>query len=229
MEHLGLITDPLNPAEPIVGRHGWDKVAHIIRLLGRLPGTALVRERLAMAHVRPQFQWASPLLAPPPEHLARDLAKAVWRTGCTWWCRSRWYADRIALHPRFGTATQALLHARRVADDSSEHLLAALKAHCAVLGLNLHSLGRRVRDTVVTLSSRAQDDLFRQIKDTLCTIRMSNLTISLPAALPLLPRVGSTCYACLPVGTSSCKYLTLAETAMATTVLTSPSSLCPSG
>ena len=65
IEHLGLVTKPLSPNFGIVGRNKWDKAPAIIQLLRTLPGTAPVKERLAMAFVNPQFQWAAPFLAAP--------------------------------------------------------------------------------------------------------------------------------------------------------------------
>ena len=107
IEHLGLSLCPAMPLESIEPRHGWNPVLDVIARLGELPGSAPVRERLAIAFVRPHFTWAAPLLQPPPEECAKALMKSILRTKCSWYCRGRWWADRVHVHPSFAAGLQA--------------------------------------------------------------------------------------------------------------------------
>ncbi|MDB4405311.1 hypothetical protein N9199_01985 [bacterium] len=76
--------------------------------MGSLPGAKAVRERLAAAYVRPLWIWACPLLAPVPKETPYFLFRAILRSGCSWWCHGRWYAQRPQLHPHFSAALQAI-------------------------------------------------------------------------------------------------------------------------
>ena len=96
-----------------------------------------VRERLAMAFIRPQFAWASPLLTLPPKHYADQLRRSIIQTRCTWWCAARWWAERVALHPRYGTAILGLKTAKTLINYSSEHLNNSINNLALLLGFRL--------------------------------------------------------------------------------------------
>ena len=137
IEHLGLVVHPTNANHPILPRAGWEKAEVMIANLSRCPGTMAVRERLAMAFIRPQFAWASPLLALPPKNYADQLRRSIIKTRCTWWCPARWWAERIALHPRYGTAILGLKTAKTLVNYPSEHLDNSVNMLALQLGFRL--------------------------------------------------------------------------------------------
>ena len=137
VEHLGLVVAPSNPTVPIIPRGGWTRPEELILRITRLPGQASVKERLAMAYLRPQYTWALPLVALPPPAHAEKLRRAILATQCTWWCAARWWADRVTLHPRKGAAILAFTAAPSVANYPSQHLSHALSSYATELGLTV--------------------------------------------------------------------------------------------
>ena len=62
--------------------------------------------------------------------------RAILRTGCRWYCRGRWWADRLQLHPGFAAGLQALEPAFRGLPHSPL-LHQRWKAHVGSVGLPL--------------------------------------------------------------------------------------------
>ena len=120
---------------------GWEPAREVARRLAILPGGMEVRERLAIAFVAPKWRWAVPLLEPVPGDVADELRKAILRSACTWWCRGRWWADRVLLHPRLGGAVFACQAADRLGSAHSDLAEEVAKAHLRVLGLTLVASG----------------------------------------------------------------------------------------
>ena len=134
VEHLGLKSAPLT-FKPALPRNGWDPLYDLIARLPSCPGSSGNREVIAKCYIRPVMQWAAPLVAAPPADTAFLLRKAILRTGCTWWCHGRFWADRPLLHPIFGTAVTAFKHYYRVKDYPSPVRSAALQEHARALRL----------------------------------------------------------------------------------------------
>ena len=84
VEHLGLTAVPTNVHEPILPKHGWEKLYHAIKILHTIPGGFQLRIRLAVAYIRPLWDWASPILAPVPADVPNLLRRAILRTRCSW-------------------------------------------------------------------------------------------------------------------------------------------------
>ncbi|CAK0855080.1 unnamed protein product [Prorocentrum cordatum] len=84
IEHLGVRCVPVDPSIHIVPRTKWEKVETGICILATVPGSSLVRIRLACAYIRPLWPWASPVVVPPPTTYAKQLATTRWRTSTTW-------------------------------------------------------------------------------------------------------------------------------------------------
>ena len=113
IEHLGLAVIPGNPNAAILPRGGWERLYTTISRIGSLPGSARVRENLIAAYAKPLWSWPLPLVTFPPDDVAHKIFRAVLRSGCTWWCRGRWWAQRVQLHPLYSGLLTTL---KRVAD-----------------------------------------------------------------------------------------------------------------
>jgi hypothetical protein len=85
----------------------------VVQKIGSIQGSAKVREHLIAIYAKPLWEWALPLTAAPPDSIADDVFKSVLRTRCRWWCKGRWWAQRVHVHPRFGAHLTA---AKRAAD-----------------------------------------------------------------------------------------------------------------
>ena len=154
IEHLGLSVCPAAPSKAIMPRRGWQSILGVIGRLGTLPGSAPVRQRLAAAFVLPHFCWAAPLMWPPPPICAKHLMRAILRTRTTWYCRGRWWAERVHLHPAFAAGLKAFKPLTRSLP-SSAHLEASLHAHAATFGLRVASF---CADRGALLSANPADD-----------------------------------------------------------------------
>jgi hypothetical protein len=77
------------------------------------------------------------MMALPPRDLEVSLMRGVLQTKCKWWCRARWYADRLHIHP---AATTAVLTVRRCAEmavGASPFLKASVRQAAAWLQLGV--------------------------------------------------------------------------------------------
>lgn len=126
IEHIGLSVVPDDPYAEILPRDGWEKLAATVRRVGTLPRAMHVRERLIAGFAKPLWCWAAPFLAAPPQETAHSIRRAILRTACTWWCKGRWWATRIQLHP---TTSRVLSTARAL---RSPHFTWSLFAEVAV-------------------------------------------------------------------------------------------------
>jgi hypothetical protein len=170
VEHLGLLSKPLCPTTPIQPQDGWAKLTTLVSNLAAVPGAAAMRKRLAMCSVVPEYQWATPLLSLPPPAFTRTARQAIMRTSCKWWCEFRWYADRIALHRRLGTAAVCRHRAYSIHMYPSLHFERSVSTLACELGLrsvafstehgSMLSAARRLTLTFVVPSrkSRANDE-----------------------------------------------------------------------
>ena len=61
-----------------------------------------------MAYASPMWLWAAPVVAPPPPDITPLVMKTVLRSGCQWWCKGRWWATRLNLHPLYGSILRGL-------------------------------------------------------------------------------------------------------------------------
>ena len=120
-------------------RDGWDPIRSQLRRLRTVPGGQRIRELAALMCVAPKHRWSAPFCAIPPPDLIALTLRSVVRTRCTWWCARRWYAERVSLHPIFGTACAVLKAARGV--PASRLLSVALSEHAGVFGLRPVSTG----------------------------------------------------------------------------------------
>ena len=137
IEHIGVSCVPDDPQEPILPRDGWGKLQATIRAIGGLPGSAKVREGLIAAYAKPLWGWAAPLFALPPKQTSHDIMRACLRSGCTWWCRGRWWADRAEIHP---VASAVFAAVKAAADQNlvwSEFISHAVAEKFKAIGLEL--------------------------------------------------------------------------------------------
>ena len=84
----------------------------------------------------------APLAEAPPAIFVRKVEHAVRKSASTWWCRGRWWADRVLAHPQLGTAVQALKAACRLNGALSGTLQAAVQEHAWALSLEVASFGQ---------------------------------------------------------------------------------------
>ena len=142
IEHLGLSLALFDANCPILPRNGWDPLVGMIQRLATIPGAAHVRERLAAGFIMPVCRWACPLVSLPPASAAPQLLRAILASQCTWWCAGRWWAQRIQLHPIYGTAIHGLSRVRPFVDHLSPHLANAVDAYASALGMLVHRFTR---------------------------------------------------------------------------------------
>mmetsp|Transcript_79638 Transcript_79638/g.258085 ORF Transcript_79638/g.258085 Transcript_79638/m.258085 type:complete len:878 (-) Transcript_79638:151-2784(-) len=106
-EHLGLRLAGATTADAVPElRDGWEPVRASLARLAAVKAPLAIKEKLAACFISSQWLWAAPLLPIPPAALTQEFATAILQTNCTWWCRARFFADRIALHPGLGTAVR---------------------------------------------------------------------------------------------------------------------------
>eukprot|EP00959_Pyramimonas_sp_CCMP1952_P163055 3408593-Pyramimonas_sp.AAC.1 len=80
IEHLGLLACPTDATWAIIPKDKWAKLHTGISILQSVPGSCMVRLRLAYTYLRPLWTWGAPIVTPPPTATAKLLARAVWRT-----------------------------------------------------------------------------------------------------------------------------------------------------
>jgi len=132
IEYLGIKTVYSDPLYHILPKNGWDKAWLYVKRLATVPGPADTRQRLAAGIIIPLCTWASPWFTDPPD-FSFALRKSILRTKCSWWCHSRFYADRIYLHPVFITAIHGLCDIARHIGSVSNHLFHAMDVHAGRL------------------------------------------------------------------------------------------------
>lgn len=143
IEHLGLRVVYDRPDMPIVPKDEWAKYKCLVQRIRFIPGTILVREKLAQAYIVPMTTWAGPLFSDPPD-LSRELMCSIIKTSNDWWCLARWYADRISLHLVLGTAARGLLAANSILEFWSLHSEYAIGRHVAVLDLQYNIIQNKL-------------------------------------------------------------------------------------
>ena len=135
-EHVGIraaVGESARSPDLCPPRDGWQPVLDAARRVAAVPGGLRARELTLAMCVLPKWQWAAPFVAQPPPSLDSLALRSVLRTGCTWWCDRRFWADRVRFHPSLGTAVLALRSAGRVV--GSQLWRAAVWAHATTLGL----------------------------------------------------------------------------------------------
>ena len=137
-EHLGIraAAGALDPDLP-KPRDGWDTVVELTKRLTLVPGTADVRTAIGITCVASRYRWALPFLEVPPKRLVKDTFGAITRTKCKWWSQARFWTDHLSAHPVLGTAIQAIKMAGSITNFPSVLLTKSVRAHAAVLGLEL--------------------------------------------------------------------------------------------
>ena len=139
MEHLGLRCKSAGgeSTELPVPRDGWGPVEEALRRLGLIPGGQEVREKLLVSFIVPKWRWAAPLAEAPPASFVRTVEQVVRRSASTWWCKGRWWADRVLVHPVLGTAVQALKTGGELVGELSGTLRAAVEKHASELNMEV--------------------------------------------------------------------------------------------
>ena len=137
-EHLGLnlqLGGPPLGEKPTLPepRDGWNAIDECTKRIFMVPGGLEIRKGIARACILPKFCWAAPFIQQPPSSLARSMYAQLLRTGCTWWCVARFWADHVLSHPNFAMAIQSLKNAALL--PFSVVLGEAVKQHAAVLKL----------------------------------------------------------------------------------------------
>lgn len=138
-EHLGLRLCGGGGPVRAVPRDGWAPFLEACARLSLLPTGGRTREVLYAVFVLPKLRWAAPLLYDVPEEVVTAIWRALTRTRCTWWCRGRFFADRLELHPRLGLSVAALAAAERTKAWKAEPVIQLLRQHAARLGLRVVS------------------------------------------------------------------------------------------
>ena len=108
VEHLGVVATASNVFQPVALRGGWQRIFDLFALLPRLPGGLRVREAAARCFIKPVWTWCLPYLEMPPPELTKHVMQALLCTTCAWWCRGRFFAERVDLRPQFGIALAAI-------------------------------------------------------------------------------------------------------------------------
>ena len=139
-EHLGVRaapnTDLVFPSPP-PPRNAWDNIAEATARVATLPGGSEIRERVTAICVATRYRWALPFVEAPPQDLVEKTLQVVLRTSCTWWSKERFWAERISLHPRYGTAIQAIQAAGRILEHDSPLLRECVRHHASILRLKV--------------------------------------------------------------------------------------------
>lgn len=108
IEHIGILATPDDVCAPIVPASGWSKLEKVLPRIKSLPGPRRTRIRAVQAYAKPLWSWGCPVFSLPPDHCANKVMQAVLRTRCTWWCRARFWALHIQIHPAFSTLLTAV-------------------------------------------------------------------------------------------------------------------------
>ena len=120
----------------LLPRDGWEAISLQFYTLARLPGGLFCRENATRTFLKAKWCWAAPLLRTPPKDFVKKLFQALLNyTGCKWWCHSRFWIDRINLHPIFGTSIDSVIATSRLKPNSP--LQSCVEHHLSVLGLDL--------------------------------------------------------------------------------------------
>lgn len=139
-EHLGLRAQGCGDAatfQPPELRDGWDAVLSTISRLAYVPAAMRVREAIAGAFVLSKWLWAAPVAPLPPPDVTKALFAAVLRTGCTWWCKARFWAERVELHPLFATVLRNLSAAERADGWRAPCVHRTLAEQCSIIDLEV--------------------------------------------------------------------------------------------
>lgn len=136
VEHLGTMVQPARPAGPRRPKDDYARAHGVLDGLARAPGGIAVRARLAAAFVRPHFTWCAPLHDAPSAGTVERAFRAIVRPTATWWCRRRFWADNVALHPQYAAAAAGLRAVGPLCHEGG-HLRRAVVAHLRRFGLAL--------------------------------------------------------------------------------------------
>ncbi|CAK0796724.1 unnamed protein product [Prorocentrum cordatum] len=108
IEHIGILAVPDAPDEPITPAGGWTKLRKCLHAIRGLPGGSEARATAVRAYAKPLWTWCSPVFSLPPPDVVPAAMSAVLSTRCTWWCRGRFWASNIDLHPIFSAVLTAI-------------------------------------------------------------------------------------------------------------------------
>ncbi|CAK0812358.1 unnamed protein product, partial [Prorocentrum cordatum] len=108
IEHIGILAVPDAPDEPITPAGSWTKLRKCLHAIRGLPGGSEARAAAVWAYAKPLWTWCSPVFSLPPPDVIPAAMSAVLSTRCTWWCRGRFWASNIDLHPIFSAVLAAI-------------------------------------------------------------------------------------------------------------------------
>jgi hypothetical protein len=88
-------------------------------------------------HLQLRITWAAPLVQLPPARLAQQLMRRILSSNCTWWCRGRFWCERITLHPTAATVLRGLDCAEKLYAYHSVALQQCVDEYAGFLGLRV--------------------------------------------------------------------------------------------
>ena len=94
----------LQPRQLVVGK----KLYKVVERIRSLPGPRATRLRAVQAYAQPLWSWGSPVFSLPPEDAAQKVMRAILRSTCCWWCRGRFWALHVQLHPLYSAVMTAV-------------------------------------------------------------------------------------------------------------------------
>ena len=99
---------PDEPTEDITPAAGWLKLEKCLKKISTIRGPRETRCKLLVAYAKPLWNWCSPVFALPPMETVKNTMKALIRSHCRWWCKGRFWAQHIGLHPRYSAIFTAV-------------------------------------------------------------------------------------------------------------------------
>ena len=128
----------LTPADPkahIKARNSYEKTQVTIDNI-RLVPSKNARKLLIGTHLNTQINWAVPLTHPVQHNYNGQIFDTVVNSKrFKWYCRARFFADNINLHPHTAGAMQALQNAYTTRMHDNKHLQHAISLHSNILDL----------------------------------------------------------------------------------------------
>jgi hypothetical protein len=142
VEHLGLLIEGDGQAThgPALPRDDGEGIKLSLGRLARIPGSIETRAKLVAIFIAAKWSWACPLTKLPDLWVLESVFQAVLQTRCTWWCKGRFFAERLNIHPRASVAVRTLTEASCL-DGSNVSLVmwAAVKEAAAWLYMRVRS------------------------------------------------------------------------------------------
>ena len=115
-----------NVFQPVASWAGWHRSFDPFALLPRQPGRLRMRKAARLT------------LQCRPQSLPTTQCKQLCTT-CSWWCRGRFFAERVDLHPQFGTGLAAIAAACCTPASFAQTVRSALASAVSTLRLRVVS------------------------------------------------------------------------------------------